>query len=91
MRPFEALIEAGVMILWLPPSDRDDPSKDTPFLAVVRARRDELFAFADGLGPEPDPGWSMEAALRLRSRSDPAESRPPPSAFARRRGRSFAP
>lgn len=81
MRPFDALIEAGGLILWLPPSNIDDPAKDTPFLAALRARRDALLAFADGVGPEPDPGWSIEAALTLRTDADPAEPREPPSAF----------
>lgn len=82
MRPFEALIEAGGLILWLPPSNVDDPKKDTPFLAALRARRDALLAYADGLGPEPDPAWSFDAALTLRTGADPSEPREPPSAFA---------
>lgn len=81
MERYEALIQAGGMILWLPPSDKDDPAKDTPFLAALRARRDALLAFADGVGPEPEEGWSIEAALTLRTAADPAEPREPPSAF----------
>lgn len=83
MKPYEALIQAGGLILWLPPSDKDDPAKDTPFLAAVRSRLGALLAFADGLGPEPDPDWSIESALTLRTDADPAEPREPPSAFGK--------
>lgn len=81
MTQFEALLEAGVLTMWLPPWATDDPARDTRFLATVRARRDALEAYARGEGPEPDAAWSLDEALKLRVEGDPKGPRPLPSAF----------
>lgn len=79
MKRYEALVEAGGLMLWLP--EGEGRKDDTPFAAAVRARMEALLAFADGEGPEPEAGWSVEQALTLRADGDPAEPREPPSAF----------
>lgn len=79
MTRFEALLEAGVLTMWLPPWATDDPAQDTRFLATVRARRDALEAYARGEGPEPDAAWSLDEALKLRVKGDPKEPREIPS------------
>jgi len=81
MQKIDALFEMDGLDLWLPPWATDDPSKDTPFLAAVRKRRDELEAYLRGDGPEPEAEWSLDEALKLRGPGDPIDPRKPPSAF----------
>lgn len=83
MKRYEALVEAGGLMLWLPEGKGEGEGRkdDTPFAAAVRARMEALLAFADGEGPEPEAGWSVEQALTLRADGDPAEPREPPAAL----------
>lgn len=81
IRKVDALFEMGGLGLWLPPWATDDPSKDTPFLAAVRKRRDTLEDYVFRDGPEPEAEWSLDEVLALRVEGDPIDPRPPPSVF----------